>query len=88
MESHEMEEIKRYFGVIAEGLRGDIRQVAEGHEVIRHEVHLLRNENDLAHKEILSAIKFSYAELDRRITAIEVDFNSLKQRVENLEMKR
>jgi len=47
--------------VVAEGLRNDIRQVAEGHEVIRNEIHTLREENEAAHREILSAIKFSYA---------------------------
>ena len=28
------EETKRYFGVLAEGLRSDIRQVAEGHHIL------------------------------------------------------
>lgn len=43
------EEIKRYFGVVAEGLRNEIRQVAEGHEVIRNEIRALREDNDAAH---------------------------------------
>ncbi len=61
MEKDDVEEIKRHFGVIAEGLRTEIRQAAEGHEVIRHEIRTLREENEQAHREILSAIKFSYA---------------------------
>ena len=61
------DETKRYFGVVAEGLRSEIRQVVEGHEVIRHEIQILREENEQAHGEILPAIKFSYAELDRRV---------------------
>ena len=60
MNKEEMEEIKRYFGVVAEGLRNEIRQVAEGHQVIRNEIQALREENEEAHREILSAIKFSY----------------------------
>ena len=59
MNPDEMDEIKRHFGVVAEGLRTEIRQVAEGHEVIRAEIQTLREENEQAHREILSAIKFS-----------------------------
>lgn len=51
--------------VIAEGLRSEIRQVAEGHDVTRHDIQALRVENEAAHREIISAIKFSYAELDQ-----------------------
>jgi hypothetical protein len=58
MEKGEIEEIKRYFGVVAEGLRTDIQQVAEDHEVIRNEIQALREENEQAHREILSASNF------------------------------
>jgi hypothetical protein len=34
MSSEEMEEIKRHFGVVAESLRSDIQQIAEGHAVL------------------------------------------------------
>ncbi len=34
MEKGEIEEIKRYFEVVAEGLRSEIRQAAEGHQVL------------------------------------------------------
>ena len=88
MEKGEIEEIKRYFGVVAEGLRSEIRQVAEGHQVIRNEIQTLREENEQAHREILSAIKFSYAELDRRITTIESEVSSLKSRMERLEARQ
>ncbi len=39
-----LEDIKRYFGVVSKGLRNEIRQVAEGHEVIRSEIKTFRNE--------------------------------------------
>lgn len=39
MSNEEMEEIKRHFGVIAESLRSDIQQIAEGHDAIRRELH-------------------------------------------------
>ncbi len=88
MEKGEIEEIKRHFGVIAEGLRNEIRQVAEGHEVIRNEIRTLREENEAAHREILSAIKFSYAELDRRIRVLEEDSLMLKARLDRLEARQ
>jgi hypothetical protein len=44
MSREEMEEIKRHFGVVAESLRSDIRQIAEGHDVIRHDLQAQREE--------------------------------------------
>jgi hypothetical protein len=44
MEREQIEEIKRRFGVVAEALRGDMHQVAEGHAVARQEMHEFRNE--------------------------------------------
>ena len=85
MEKGEMEEIKRHFGVVAEGLRSDIQQVAEGVTNLNEKLDRQIEENEAAHREILSAIKFSYAELDRRITTLEDGFGSLKSRVERLE---
>ena len=34
MNTEETEEIKRYFDVVAEGLRHDIQQGAEGHAIV------------------------------------------------------
>jgi hypothetical protein len=45
--------------VVAEGLRGEIRVVAEGHLGLGRQLQTLREENESAHREILSAIKFS-----------------------------
>ena len=36
--NEEMEEIMRHFGVVSEAHRGDIRQIAEAHAVLRHEL--------------------------------------------------
>jgi hypothetical protein len=44
VEQEQVEEIKRHFGVIAEALRIDVRQVAEGHAVIRRELEEFRGE--------------------------------------------
>lgn len=57
------EETRRHFDVVAEGLRGEIRVVAEGHLGLGQQLQVLREENESAHREILSAVKFSYAEL-------------------------
>jgi hypothetical protein len=38
MNTEQMKEIKRHFGVAAEALRSDIRQITEGHATIRHEL--------------------------------------------------
>jgi predicted nuclease with TOPRIM domain len=88
VEKGEMEEIKRHFGVVAEGLRSDIQQVAEGVTNLNEKLDRQIEENETAHREILSAIKFSYAELDRRISTIEGEVTSLKSRMERLEQKR
>jgi predicted RNase H-like nuclease (RuvC/YqgF family) len=38
-------------------------------------------------QEILAAVKFSYAELDKRITTLEKEFLELKRRVEKIETR-
>ncbi len=44
MTTEQMEEIKRHFCVVAEARRDDIRQIAEGHAIIRHELQEHRGE--------------------------------------------
>lgn len=53
MEKGEIEEIKRYFGVVAEGLRSEIRQAAEGHDIIREEIKQFREEVKEEFKEVI-----------------------------------
>jgi len=43
------------------------------------------DENKREHKDILAAIKFSYAELDRRITTLEAEMEDLKHRMDRIE---
>jgi chromosome segregation ATPase len=45
----------------------------------------LRAEIQETRQEILAAVKFSYAELDRRLTTLEKDFLELRLRVEKIE---
>lgn len=57
MECEQVEEIKRYFGVIAEALRDDVRQAAEGHSVIRHEMQEFRSEVREEFREVRSLLR-------------------------------
>jgi len=66
MEDKQVEEIKRHFDVVAEGLGDEIKLVAEGHDIIRKEIQTFREEVKEEFKEVRSAIKFSYADLDHR----------------------
>ena len=62
MNSEEMKEIKPHFGVVAESLRHDLQQVAEGHQVILHRVQQLREEVKEEFKEVRALMKFSFPE--------------------------
>ena len=86
--SQRFEETRRHFDVVAEGLRGEIRVGAKGHLGLGRQLQALREENDAAHQEILSAIKFSYAELDRRISRLESLTANLEARLNRLESNR
>ena len=67
MNSEEVEELKRHFGVIAESLRHDLQNVAEGHQVILNQVNQFREEVQGEFKEVRALMKFSFSELDHRI---------------------
>ncbi|HET6370733.1 MAG TPA: hypothetical protein VFG95_06020 [Nitrospiria bacterium] len=58
-----MDEIKRHFDVVAEGLRSEIRQVAEGvanvDEKLEREISALSQEMRTEFKEVKAMIKFS-----------------------------
>jgi predicted nucleic acid-binding Zn-ribbon protein len=47
----------------------------------------LKAEIQETRQEVLAAVKFSYAELDKRITTLEKDFLELKHRVEKIESR-
>jgi hypothetical protein len=71
MTSAEVEEIKRHFGVVAEGLEKSIKVVAEAVTQLDarmdRELGSLREEMRASFGEVKAMIKFSYAELDRRM---------------------
>ena len=88
MEDKIAEEIKRHFDVVAEDLKDEIKLVAEGYSLLNEKIDELRKENAEEHQEILSAVKFSYAELDHRIVALEEKFADIEKRVSHLETVR
>ena len=88
MEDKQVEEIKRHFGVVAEALRGDVRQIAEGHSVLRHEIQEMRKEFRDEFKEMRALMRLSFAQLDQRIGTLEAELSSLKSRVDGLEASR
>ncbi|HLA61967.1 MAG TPA: hypothetical protein VK626_06965 [Nitrospiraceae bacterium] len=88
MNAEQMEEIKRHFGVVAESLRSDIRQIAEGHATIRHELQDLRGEFRDEIKEMRALIRLSFSQLDQRIRTLESDISTLKARMDRLETSR
>lgn len=71
MDRETTEEIKRHFGVVADGLRSEIRVVAEGLTAFREEskrdTEALRLEMRAEFDEVKAMIRFSHAELDRRV---------------------
>ncbi len=85
MSNEEMEEIKRHFGVVAESLRSDIQQIAEGHEMIRRALDTQREELKEEFKETKSLMRWSHAQLNERIDSVQSDVSVLKSRVDRLE---
>jgi len=85
------EEIIHQFHVISENVISQVKLVAEGvmnlDEKFTREMTSLRKENEQAHEEIKAMIKFSYAELDRRISTLETEVQELKRRVDQIERK-
>ena len=86
------EETRRHFDVVAEQMRADLRLIAEGLGALRDQVtrieHSLREDILRAQRELSAMIKFSYAELDRRIQGLEQRQDQLEIRLRRLEAGR
>ncbi|GEM_PF-1058473 len=85
------DEIIHQFHVISKDVISQVKLVAEGvislDEKFTQEISIFRRENEQAHEEIKAMIKFSYAELDRRISALETEVQELKRRVDQIERR-
>ena len=64
-------ETRRHFGVVAEGLRQDIGQVAEGVMSLEERFEAARRENAAEHTLIRTEIRLAFGNLDRRVSALE-----------------
>lgn len=82
-------EMRRHFDVTAERLEKRIDSVAEG--VVQLDQKLDRTASDIRDEmrrgfaDTQAMIKFSHAELDRRVRALEESVSDLQSRVERLE---
>jgi archaellum component FlaC len=81
------EDIIHRFHVISEDVISKVQLVAEGVANLNEKLDRHIEENERGHKDILAAIKFSYAELDRRITNLESEMETLKRRMDILESR-
>ena len=83
------EKIVHQFHVISEDVISQVKLVAEGvgnvNEKLDRTRQELKTEIQETRQEVLAAIKFSYAELDKRLTILENEFLELKRRVEKIE---
>lgn len=94
MTRDEIEEIKRHFDVVAERLETKITLVAEGHLLLVDGQRRLESRMDgLEHQmerfegEVKAMLRLSFAELDRRVQALESTLTTIEGRVARLEIR-
>ena len=80
-------ETRRHFDVVAEGLRSQIQLVAEGVSVVDQRLDRFQRKVEEEFAETRAAIRFSYAQLERRILDLEGNYAALNERVERLEFR-
>ena len=84
-------ETQQFFAAAAEGLRREIQLVAEGvngaREALSLEAADIREEVRRTASETQAMIKFSHAELDRRISMLEQTQNKLESALADLEAR-
>jgi predicted nucleic acid-binding Zn-ribbon protein len=81
------QETRRHFDVVAEDLRNDVKAVAEGVLANTQQIDSLRSEMDEQFSEVKSMIKFSHAELDRRVRTLEETQRKLEDAVSDLQAR-
>ncbi len=87
MDRETADEIKRHFNVVGEGLRSEIRTVAEGLSATNEKIDRLESRISEELSEIKAMIRLSFGELDRRMRSLESDVTSLRARLEKLEAR-
>lgn len=85
------EDIIHQFHVVSEGVIDQVKLVAEGVATVNEKLDRIHQELKMeiqeTRQEVLAAVKFSYAELDKRLTTLEKEFLELRQRVEKIESR-
>jgi archaellum component FlaC len=80
-------EIIHGFHVISEGVISNVQLVAEGVVNLHEQIGETNKRIEDTRQEVLAAVKFSYAELDRRITTLETEMKDLKTRMDKIERR-
>ncbi len=84
-------ETRRHFDVSSEGLKQDIGHVAEAvtqlDEKLDREIGELGEQMASGFSETQAMVKFSHAELDRRVRALEETHNTLEKLVTDLQAR-
>lgn len=84
-----LDETRRHFDIVAEQMRAQLQLVAEGVTSLVDRLdrveQSLREDILQSQRELSAMIKFSYAELDRRIQGLEIRYADLEERVRRLE---
>ena len=87
-----LDENRRHFDVVAEQMTARVQLVAEGVMALAERVDRvernLREENLGAQRELSAMIRFSYAELERRIQTLEGRQLEMEDRLRRLEAVR
>ena len=82
-------ETRRHFDVSNEAMRHEIRLLAEGlaslGERVSREIGRLDEKMDQGFANTQAMIRFSHAELDKRVRTMEGELNELRSRVDRLE---
>lgn len=80
-----VDDSRREFGVITEGLRSEIQQVAEGVILNGERIDRLQAENAREFAEMQSMFRFPYTEHERRLRTLEDSSESHETRLQRLE---
>jgi hypothetical protein len=73
------ERVVNQFHIIAEGLTDQIKLLAEGHAGIINRLDGMEKENERQHSETRALVKLSYAELDRRLSDLELQMKEMQE---------
>lgn len=87
MDNETVEEIKRHFGIVAEGLDSHIQVVAEGQSGLQRQIEQFRRETNREFEETRALIRLSYVELERRMGSLESDVAELRSRMDRVEAR-